>query len=167
MCGKNEMELSLNGDTFVTLKEDFDSILAQTLGDMKSKGADEAVITLKFGVSLEKQMLIRNKEPEELTMPSFKYDISSVMQVKNKISGSLSDDYELVCDDDEKKYVMRKITSEQLTLFDEDSETVGQYMENGVYDATPAIMGVPVDCVDQPISNGANGDYYEPEEEDN
>lgn len=145
MCIKNAMELSLNGDTFAALKEDFDSILAQTLGNMESKGADEAVITLKLGVSLEKQSFVRNEEPEELTKPSFKHDISSVMQVKNKKSGSLSGDYELVWDEDEQKYVMRKITNGQLTLFDEDGETIEQYQEEETYDAEPARLVAPSD----------------------
>lgn len=141
MCIKNAMELSLNGDTFAALKEDFDSILAQTLGNMESKGADEAVITLKLGVSLEKQSFVRNEEPEELTKPSFKHDISSVMQVKNKKSGSLSGDYELVWDDDEKKYVMRKITNGQLTMFVEDGEEVEQYQEeDDTYVTEPVIL---------------------------
>ena len=146
MCIKNAMELSLSGDTFAALKEDFDSILAQTLGNMESKGADEAVITLKLGVSLEKQSFVRNEEPEELTKPSFKHDISSVMQVKNKKSGSLSGDYELVWDEDEKKYVMRKITNGQLTLFDEDGETVEQYQEeDDAYVAEPAMLEAPAE----------------------
>lgn len=150
MCIKNAMELSLNGDTFAALKEDFDSILAQTLGNMESKGADEAVITLKLGVSLEKQSFVRNEEPEELTKPSFKHDISSVMQVKNKKSGSLSGDYELVWDDDEKKYVMRKITNGQLTLFDEDGEAVEQYQEeDDTYDAEPAMLEAPAEEVSE------------------
>lgn len=127
MCIKNAMELSLNGDTFAALKEDFDSILAQTLSNMESKGADEAVITLKLGVSLEKQSFVRDDEPTELTKPSFKHDISSVMQVKNKKSGSLSGDYELVWDDDEQKYVMRKITNGQMTLFDMEGNEIEQY----------------------------------------
>ena len=147
MCIKNAMELSLSGDTFAALKEDFDSILAQTLGNMESKGADEAVITLKLGVSLEKQSFVRNEEPEELTKPSFKHDISSVMQVKNKKSGSLSGDYELVWDEDEKKYVMRKITNGQLTFFDDDGEEVEQYQEDDsdAYDATPALLEASVE----------------------
>lgn len=119
---QNAMELSLNGSTFSTLKDDFDSILATTLGNMERKGADEAVITLKLGVSLEKQSIQRNGEPANLTKPTFKHDISSVMQVKNKKSGSLSGDYELVWDEEEKRYVMRKITNGQVTMFDEDEE---------------------------------------------
>lgn len=146
MCIKNAMELSLNGDTFSALKDDFDSILAQTLGNMESKGADEAVITLKLGITLEKQSFVRNDEPEELVKPSFKHDISSVMQVKNKKSGSLSGDYELVWDDEEQKYVMRKITNGQITLFDvvesveNEVDEIERYEEYGSANSTSPAM---------------------------
>lgn len=161
MCIKNAMELSLNGETFASLKEDFDSILAQTLGNMERKGAEEAVITLKLGISLEKQSFVRNEEPEELTKPSFKHDISSVMQVKNKKSGSLSGDYELIWDDEEKKYVMRKITNGQLTLFDaegEEADEIERYEEEEA-DNGPALLEGAVEETD-----ATDYDYSEPEE---
>jgi len=132
MCIKNAMQLSLNGDTFTALKEDFDSILARTLSNMETKGANEATITLKLGVSLEKAMLTfgEDMEQKETVKPTFKHDISSVMQVKDKKSGSISGDYELVWDNDEHKYVMRAITNGQLTLFDlEDDEESDEKME--------------------------------------
>lgn len=40
MCIKNAMELSLKGETFNALKEDFDVVLARTIGNMEMKGAD-------------------------------------------------------------------------------------------------------------------------------
>lgn len=126
MCIKNAMQLSLNGDTFTALKEDFDSILARTISNMETKGANEATITLKLSVSLEKAMLTfgDDMEQKETVKPTFKHDISSVMQVKDKKSGSISGDYELAWDPEENKYVMRAITNGQLTLFtlEEDDE---------------------------------------------
>ena len=47
---KNDLALSLKSDTFSALKEDFDSILAKTIGNMEMKGAEDATITLKLGV---------------------------------------------------------------------------------------------------------------------
>lgn len=119
MCTKNDLQLSLNGDTFQALKTDFDSILARTIGNMEMKGADEATITIKLGISLEKVNNGSYDEAKEVTKPSFKHDISSVMQVKDKKTGSLSGDYELVWDEEEKKYVMRRLGGEQMSLFDE------------------------------------------------
>ena len=50
----NDLSLSLKSETFSALKEDFDSILARTIGNMEMKGAEEATVTLKLGISLER-----------------------------------------------------------------------------------------------------------------
>lgn len=118
---KNAMQLSLNGNTFAGMKEDFDAILGRTIGNMESKGADEATITLKLNISLVKEEttpLDADEEKKEIVRPDFKHVISSVMQVKAKKTGALSGDYELVFDEDEDKYVMRKIEDGQLSIFD-------------------------------------------------
>lgn len=130
MCVPNAMELSLKGDTFTALKEDFDAILARTLKNMESKGADEATITLKLGISLEKATDFSGEEAEEVTKPSFKHDIGSVMQVKDKKSGALTGDYQLVWDEDEGKFVMKRIGDNQMTLFDvaEENEENVEYI---------------------------------------
>lgn len=124
MCVKNAMELTLKSDTFSALKEDFDSILARTIGNMQMKGAEDATITLKLSVSLENTNAVIRGENEDITRPSFKHDISSVMQVKDKKSGALTGDYQLVWDDDEGKYVMKRIDNGQMTLFDDDGNVI-------------------------------------------
>ena len=96
----NEMTLSLKSDTFAALKEDFDSVLLRTIGNMEMKNADNATIT----------------------RPSFKHDISSVMQVKDRKSGALTGDYELVYEDG--KYAMRRIDDGQTSLYDGEVEHV-------------------------------------------
>lgn len=89
----NDLSLSLKSETFSALKEDFDSILARTIGNMEMKGAEEATVTLKLGISLEKSSMNSPSGLQEITKPSFKHDISSVMQVKDKKSGALTGDY--------------------------------------------------------------------------
>lgn len=142
MCVPNAMELSLKGDTFTALKEDFDAVLARTLRNMESKGADEATITLKLGISLEKTTDFSGEEAEEVTKPSFKHDISSVMQVKDKKSGALTGDYQLVWDEDEGKYVMKRIGDNQMTLLDvaEENEENVEYIPAAVDRAEPALL---------------------------
>ena len=93
---KNDLALSLKSDTFSALKEDFDSILAKTIGNMEMKGAEDATITLKLGVSLEKSSISGPNGIQDITKPSFKHDISSVMQVKDKKSGALTGDFIMV-----------------------------------------------------------------------
>lgn len=114
----NDLSLSLKSETFSALKEDFDSILARTIGNMEMKGAEEATVTLKLGISLEKSSVNGPSGLQEITKPSFKHDISSVMQVKDKKSGALTGDYELVWDATEGKYVMRRIDNGQVSIFD-------------------------------------------------
>lgn len=118
---ENTMQLSLNGNTFAGMKEDFDAILGRTISNMESKGAEEATITLKLNISLAKEEttpLDADDDKKEIVRPDFKHVISSVMQVKAKKTGALSGDYELVFDKDEDKYVMRKIEDGQLSIFD-------------------------------------------------
>ena len=108
----NEMQLSLNGNTFEALKEDFDSILASTVGTMEMKCADNATITLKLDIELDKSF--------GYTKPKFTHNLSSVMQVKQKKSGSLSGEYALVWDEDENRHVLRKVKGDQLNVFEDD-----------------------------------------------
>lgn len=112
----NDMNLSLSGDTFSILKGQYDSVLNRTLGNMEMKGAEEATITVKVGIKLERTS-VGNRT---IVRPTFKHDISSVMQVKDKVSGELVGDYQLVWDDDEQRYVMRKIDNGQTSLFNDD-----------------------------------------------
>ncbi len=114
----NDLSLSLKSETFSALKEDFDSILARTIGNMEMKGAEEATVTLKLGISLEKSSVNGPNGIQDITKPSFKHDISSVMQVKDKKSGALTGDYELVWDEIEGKYVIRRIDNGQVSIFD-------------------------------------------------
>ena len=118
----NDMSLSLKSETFSALKEDFDSILARTIGNMEMKGAEEATVTLKLGISLEKSSVDGPAGIRDIVKPSFKHDISSVMQVKDKKSGALTGDYEMVWDADEGKYVMRRIDNGQVSMFDADGD---------------------------------------------
>lgn len=126
MC-KNDINLSLNGDAFTILKEQFDKVLNRTIGNMQMKGAEDAVITLKLSVGLGKERRTTPDGVIDATIPKFKHDISSVMQVKDKVSGELVGDYELVWDEETQKYVMRRIDDGQTTMFDD--EPMGRFYD--------------------------------------
>ena len=119
MCVENAMPLSLKSDTFAALKEDFDSVLTRTIANMEMRCAREATINLKVSISLDKTEDVKNGGSRPVTIPSFKHDISSVMQVKDKKSGALTGDYELVWDDDEGNYVIRRIDDGQTIMRDD------------------------------------------------
>lgn len=120
----NDMILSLNGDTFQSLKKDFDTIMARTIGNMTMKGADEATITLKLSVSLEKSSVDGADGIQDVTKPTFKHDISSVMQVKDKMTGQFKGEYGMIWDDKEGHWVLRKIDNGQMNLFDDDGNRI-------------------------------------------
>ena len=117
-----DMILSLNGDTFQSLKNDFDTILARTIGNMTMKGADEATITLKLSVSLEKSSVGTMNGVQDVTKPTFKHDVSSVMQVKDKMTGQFKGEYGMIWDEDEERWVLRKIDNGQMNLFDDEGD---------------------------------------------
>ena len=117
-----DMVLSLKGDTFSALQEDFDAILAKTIRNMEMRGAGDAAITLKLSISIEKSTANDVNDVRNISKPSFNHEIRSVMQIKDKKTGALTGDYELVWDIDEGKYVMWRIVNEQMGLFDDDED---------------------------------------------
>ena len=169
MCKPNDMTLSLNSDTFASLKKDFDSILAQTLGNMEMKGAEDATITIKLTVSTTKQSVNAMGVVHNFTKPSFKHDISSVMQIKAKASGQFAGDYAMVYDNEE-GWVLRKIVNGQMSMFDE--EPTGSFSDYEIVDedqtepvALPAPTGLPEprEVIEEETSEEADSDMEFPD----
>lgn len=124
MANKNDLILSLNEDTFSALKKDFDSILNRTIGNMEMKGASDATITLKLTVSLDKRSMTVGDSIQEFNRPTFKHEVNSVMQIKDKATGQLGGEYAMVWDPEEERFVLRQFTGGQASMFDDDYETV-------------------------------------------
>lgn len=120
MTKKNDLILSLNEDTFAALKKDFDSILNRTIGNMEMKGASDATITLKLTVSLDRRSMTVGDTVQEFKKPTFKHEINSVMQIKDKATGQLGGEYAMVWDPDEERFVLRQFTGGQTSMFDDD-----------------------------------------------
>ncbi len=134
MCDNKVYPMSLNGDTFNALKTDFDQMLRKLLSGMEKFECEEATLNIKVGVKLEKDQA-RDFEVHEyeamrdIVKPTFKHEISSAMQVKDKKTGILSGNYELVWDRESGRYVMRNIDDGQMTLFDTEGDNVIQMPE--------------------------------------
>lgn len=134
MCDNKVYPMSLNGDTFNALKTDFDQMLRKLLSGMEKFECEEATLNIKVGVKLEKDQA-RDFEVHEyeamrdIVKPTFKHEISSAMQVKDKKTGILSGNYELVWDRESGRYVMRNIDDGQVTLFDTEGDNVIQMPE--------------------------------------
>lgn len=127
MSNSKKWALSLNGETFNAFKSDFDQMLRKLLTEMEKREGEEATINAKIVVSLTKDQE-RDFEcngydgMKDIVKPAFKHEISTVMQVKNKKSGSLGGNMKLVWDRELCQYVMQEIDNGQTTLFDEDGE---------------------------------------------
>lgn len=120
MSKANEMVLSLDGETFRRLKTDFDGILNRTIGNMQMKGASDASITLKLDISITKGIINIDGVNRDYNKPSFKHQINSVLQIKDKATGQLAGEIVLEWDDDAEKFVVRPVDDGQASLFDDD-----------------------------------------------
>lgn len=123
MCDNRVYPMSLNGDTFNAMKSDFDQLLRKLITGMEKFECEDSTINIKVAVHLEKDQA-RDFEVSEyeamrdIVKPTFKHEISSAMQVKDKKTGTLGGNYELVWDRESGQYVMRNIDDGQVTLFD-------------------------------------------------
>ena len=123
MCKNDVLVLTLDSTAFSKMKEDFNSILKKTLGNMQVKDSREATLTLKLNISLTDAEAPDFSVPYENAMrnikkPRFDHKISSVMQIKNEESGSLKGEYELIWDEELGDWIMKPIDNGQFTIFD-------------------------------------------------
>lgn len=128
--------LSLNGDTFNAFKSDFDQLLRQLIAEMEKRESEDATISVKFQVKLAPDQA-RDFQANgydgmrDIIKPSFKHEISTVMQVKNKKSGNVGGNMELVWDKKLRQYIMRPIDNGQTTFFDENGNNTADYVVAG------------------------------------
>lgn len=128
--------LSLNGDTFNGFKSDFDQLLRQLITEMEKRESEDATISVKFSVKLAPDQA-RDFQANgydgmrDIIKPSFKHEISTVMQVKNKKSGNVGGNMELAWDKNLHQYIMRPIDNGQTTFFDEDGNNTAEYVVAG------------------------------------
>lgn len=125
MSKANEMILSLNEDTFSALKKDFDDVLNRTIGNMQMKGASDATITLKLDIAITKGIVNIDGVNRDYNKPSFKHQVNSVLQIKDKATGQLAGEMVLEWDDDAEKFVLRRVDDGQTSIFDDGYETCG------------------------------------------
>lgn len=127
MQKNNVLALTMESEAFNGLKTDFNQVLRRTLTNMERKESEQAELTVKLKISLEKDTApdfseVRYRAERDIVRPTFTHKISSVMQIKCEKSGVLSGDYELVWDEESGDYVMRPIEDGQLSLFDENGQ---------------------------------------------
>lgn len=65
---ENVLVLTLDSNAFEKMKGDFNKILKRTLGNMQTKGSDEATLTLKLNISLTEQTVPDYDSPNPAAM---------------------------------------------------------------------------------------------------
>ena len=127
-----EVKIAIEEPIFAQLRSDINQMLRRTIGMMTMKNTEDAVITIKLPVHIEKMNIPDGGISREAPVPSFKHEISSVMQVKDKMSGQSNGEYELVFDA-EGNPMYRDINDGQTSIWDEDGLVdidEGNYAEN-------------------------------------
>ena len=90
-------DLSLKGDTFTPVVEDFDRRLLATLDRMCRQKLTEGSITLKISIDLEQEFPIdEDGQEHEVFVPTFDHEVSSQIVQKDKTSGKIDKDFVLV-----------------------------------------------------------------------
>ena len=114
-------KLSIDGEAFSSMREDFDKILKRTVNNMEEKSSNNAEITIKLKIELIPSFLPpaqADQEGRAILKPKFEHKVSSVMNTKFEESGSLKGDYELVYDEDAQDYIAKPIGYQQTSIFD-------------------------------------------------
>ena len=141
MCRANDLPLSLKSDTFNALCSDFDQIIRSTLSGMEETEQDVAEVNVKVKITLTLDSapdfsVAGGQQTRSITKPKFDHTVSAVIQKKEKKTGTLSGNYELVWDRESCCYVMRPIDNGQVSIFDQQEEGGGQ--EEAANNALPA-----------------------------
>lgn len=126
---QKDLPMSLKSDTFNALCSDFDDVLRSTLRGMVETEQDTAEISVKVKISLTESSapdfsVAGGQQTREITKPKFDHTVSAVIQRKEKKTGTLAGEYELVWDSESGRYVMRPIDNWQMNMFDGDGSVV-------------------------------------------
>lgn len=142
-----DLPLSLKSDTFSALSSDFDGMLRQLLQGMVDTGESAGTINIKVKVTLTEDSapdftVAGGQQTRSITKPKFDHEVSAVIQRKDKRTGSLSGDFELVRDGNG-GYVMRHIDDGQYDLFEGGAAESGEVVEAEFTELPGGPMALP------------------------
>ena len=143
MCRTNDLPLSLKSDPFNALFSDFDQIIRSTLSGMEETEQDVAEVNVKVKITLTPDSapdfsVAGGQQTRSITKPRFDHVVSAVIQKKEKKTGTLSGNYELVWDRENVCFVMRPIDNGQVSIFDQQEEGEGREEGQAPGNALPA-----------------------------
>lgn len=147
MSQNKDFTLSMKGDAFASLRNDFDQVLQSTIAGMIDTDQSSAEINIKVKIILSEgsapdYSVSGDYHTREITKPKFEHSVQAVIQRKEKKTGAFSGENELVWDIKAGKYIWRPIENAQKTLFDDDEpEHVDIQGQNGEEGGLPALPG--------------------------
>ena len=113
---KGFYDLTLDGEAFAAIKQDFNSMVARTLDTMQQKDVDSASITLKLEIDFPEGKI---DDDSGFLFPVFKHKVSAAMQFKSEKSGYFGgSDYKLIWDRVTKSWKLAPIDSDQMSIDD-------------------------------------------------
>jgi hypothetical protein len=173
---RTDLALTLDSDTFNALKNDFKAVLRKTLTNMDLKGADCAELTVKVKISTSKEHVPDfdagyDDAQRDAIVPRFDHKVTSVMSIKDELSGTLGGHYELYYDAERGEYSLREIANGQTSMFESSHQdynyqpTFLPAHECVLCDAPPEDNDEDADCrdicdpSDEPAEEVPSGDY--------
>lgn len=104
-----EEELKIESGVFDNARNKFNSNLQSLIFEMLKSGSEDGQISIKFDISMSDNM------------PLFKYQVNASMNVKYKDTGLENPEMALHYDNN-KGYVLRRIPTSQMSIFDMEEE---------------------------------------------
>lgn len=165
MNEQNCTNISMDSELMAPMRADMDSIINRTLKTMHSSGNGEAVVTAKIKITLNKEGLPTKDGVRPIIRPTFEHEVQSVVQAKDKKTGSMTGDYELVYDPETDSWIARS-TSAQVSMFDtQDSGNDAPVEAEGYIEAPIPALPEPED-EEEPDNDGEDTGYEADEEPD-
>lgn len=124
MSNLNYQELTLDSDTFETVRANFDLLLQKLLNKMSQNDSDEGSITLKIDIQMMSEFIPdEDGGSHKANKPVFKHKVTTTVPVKDSLDDKKDTGMELVYDDELKRYILKYVSpGGQRSIFDEDFE---------------------------------------------
>ena len=119
MSTAKEFKFEIEEPLFDQFRADYNEMLRRTFGMMTLRNIEDAVITTKQVIHFERQNIPDGGISREASIPRLKHDISAAMQLRDKMSGQIKGEYEIVFDSDGNPFY-RPINNGQTSMWDEE-----------------------------------------------
>ena len=162
---ENETNITMESELMRPLRTDIDSIISKTLKTMHTYGNGEATVTAKIKITLNKEALPTKDGMRPIIKPMFEHEVSSVVQSKDKKSGAMYGEYELVYDQETDSWVARS-TKQQISMFDPEAQGEAEAAESDPKGLPAPVDALPAEgSVDSDDDDFTEADAYDEDEE--